>query len=435
VENQIIKQDIRALSLPSLKEAFVNMGEKPFRAQQVYEWLWKKSARSFESMSNLSKELRTQLEQHYVINAVSIQSYQKSKDRTIKNGFLLADGNLVEGVLIPNTDRMTACVSSQVGCSLTCKFCATGYMDRKRNLNADEIYDQVVLLNEQSTSFYDRPLTNIVYMGMGEPLLNYANVLQSIDRITAEDGLNMSYKRITVSTAGIAKMIRKLGEDEVKFNLALSLHAANDAKRNEIMPINESNNLEEMAASLQYFYDKTGTRPTLEYIIFKDFNDSLEDAAQLERFVRRVPSKVNIIEYNPTGDGLFERATESQLDLFSKYLEKKGVIVNIRKSRGRDIDAACGQLAGQAGIQGRGPGPVGLQPAHGWWRPRHRYAQGAGCRPAGSRSAGLVPDPAFASARPPPAPEVVQRDADRTDARRPASSRTPWRRAGSFRAA
>ena len=251
MENQIIKQDIRALSLPSLKEAFVNMGEKPFRAQQVYEWLWKKSARSFESMSNLSKELRTQLEQNYVINAVSIQSYQKSKDRTIKNGFLLADGNLVEGVLIPNTDRMTACVSSQVGCSLTCKFCATGYMDRKRNLNADEIYDQVVLLNEQSTSFYDRPLTNIVYMGMGEPLLNYANVLQSIDRITAEDGLNMSYKRITVSTAGIAKMIRKLGEDEVKFNLALSLHAANDAKRNEIMPINESNTLEALADALK----------------------------------------------------------------------------------------------------------------------------------------------------------------------------------------
>ena len=294
MENQIIKQDIRALSLPSLKEAFVNMGEKPFRAQQVYEWLWKKSARSFESMSNLSKELRTQLEQNYVINAVSIQSYQKSKDRTIKNGFLLADGNLVEGVLIPNTDRMTACVSSQVGCSLTCKFCATGYMDRKRNLNADEIYDQVVLLNEQSTSFYDRPLTNIVYMGMGEPLLNYANVLQSIDRITAEDGLNMSYKRITVSTAGIAKMIRKLGEDEVKFNLALSLHAANDAKRNEIMPINESNTLEALADALKYYYEKTQNPVTYEYIIFSGVNDEIEDARELVEFCAHIPCKVNI---------------------------------------------------------------------------------------------------------------------------------------------
>jgi 23S rRNA (adenine2503-C2)-methyltransferase len=345
VENQIIKQDIRALSLPSLKEAFVNMGEKPFRAQQVYEWLWKKSARSFESMSNLSKELRTQLEQNYVINAVSIQSYQKSKDRTIKNGFLLADGNLVEGVLIPNTDRMTACVSSQVGCSLTCKFCATGYMDRKRNLNADEIYDQVVLLNEQSTSFYDRPLTNIVYMGMGEPLLNYANVLQSIDRITAEDGLNMSYKRITVSTAGIAKMIRKLGEDEVKFNLALSLHAANDAKRNEIMPINESNTLEALADALKYYYEKTQNPVTYEYIIFSGVNDEIEDARELVEFCAHIPCKVNIIEYNPIALADFINAQEDKVESFADYLRRNGVITNIRRSRGKDIDAACGQLA------------------------------------------------------------------------------------------
>ena len=345
MENQIIKQDIRALSLPSLKEAFVNMGEKPFRAQQVYEWLWKKSARSFESMSNLSKELRTQLEQNYVINAVSIQSYQKSKDRTIKNGFLLADGNLVEGVLIPNTDRMTACVSSQVGCSLTCKFCATGYMDRKRNLNADEIYDQVVLLNEQSTSFYDRPLTNIVYMGMGEPLLNYANVLQSIDRITAEDGLNMSYKRITVSTAGIAKMIRKLGEDEVKFNLALSLHAANDAKRNEIMPINESNTLEALADALKYYYEKTENPVTYEYIIFSGVNDEIEDARELVEFCAHIPCKVNIIEYNPIALAEYINAQEDKVESFADYLRRNGVITNIRRSRGKDIDAACGQLA------------------------------------------------------------------------------------------
>ena len=345
MENQEIKQDIRALSLPSLKEAFVSMGEKPFRAQQVYEWLWKKSARSFESMSNLSKELRAQLEQNYVINAVSIQSYQKSKDRTIKNGFRLADGNLVEGVLIPNTDRMTACVSSQVGCSLTCKFCATGYMDRKRNLNADEIYDQVVLLNEQSTSFYDRPLTNIVYMGMGEPLLNYANVLQSIDRITAEDGLNMSYKRITVSTAGIAKMIRKLGEDEVKFNLALSLHAANDAKRNEIMPINESNTLAALADALKYYYEKTQNPVTYEYIIFSGVNDEIEDARELVEFCAHIPCKVNIIEYNPIALAEYINAQEDKVESFADYLRRNGVITNIRRSRGKDIDAACGQLA------------------------------------------------------------------------------------------
>lgn len=345
MENQNNKQDIRALSLAQIKEAFVAMGEKPFRAQQVYEWLWKKSARSFASMSNLSKELRAQLEAHYEIHALNIQSYQKSKDRTIKNAFRLSDGNLVEGVLIPNTDRMTACVSSQVGCSLTCKFCATGYMDRKRNLNADEIYDQVVLLNEQSTSFYDMPLTNIVYMGMGEPLLNYANVLQSIDRITAEDGLNMSYKRITVSTAGIAKMIRKLGDDEVKFNLALSLHAANDVKRNEIMPINESNSLEALADALKYYYEKTGNPVTYEYIIFNGVNDEIEDARELVEFCAHIPCKVNIIEYNPIALADYLNAQEDKVETFADYLRRNGVITNIRRSRGKDIDAACGQLA------------------------------------------------------------------------------------------
>ena len=345
MENQNNKQDIRALSLAQIKEAFVAMGEKPFRAQQVYEWLWKKSARSFASMSNLSKELRAQLEANYEIHAVNIQSYQKSKDRTIKNAFRLSDGNLVEGVLIPNTDRMTACVSSQVGCSLTCKFCATGYMDRKRNLNADEIYDQVVLLNEQSTSFYDMPLTNIVYMGMGEPLLNYANVLQSIDRITAEDGLNMSYKRITVSTAGIAKMIRKLGDDEVKFNLALSLHAANDVKRNEIMPINESNSLEALADALKYYYEKTQNPVTYEYIIFNGVNDEIEDARELVEFCAHIPCKVNIIEYNPIALADYLNAQEDKVETFADYLRRNGVITNIRRSRGKDIDAACGQLA------------------------------------------------------------------------------------------
>ena len=345
MENQNNKQDIRALSLAQIKEAFVAMGEKPFRAQQVYEWLWKKSARSFASMSNLSKELRAQLEANYEIHAVNIQSYQKSKDRTIKNAFRLSDGNLVEGVLIPNTDRMTACVSSQVGCSLTCKFCATGYMERKRNLNADEIYDQVVLLNEQSTSFYDMPLTNIVYMGMGEPLLNYANVLQSIDRITAEDGLNMSYKRITVSTAGIAKMIRKLGDDEVKFNLALSLHAANDVKRNEIMPINESNSLEALADALKYYYEKTQNPVTYEYIIFNGVNDEIEDARELVEFCAHIPCKVNIIEYNPIALADYLNAQEDKVETFADYLRRNGVITNIRRSRGKDIDAACGQLA------------------------------------------------------------------------------------------
>lgn len=321
------------------------MGEKAFRAKQVYEWLWQKSCTSFDEMSNLSKPLREKLRAHFTINAVSVQRAQRSADSTIKSSFTLADGNIVEGVLIPAPDRMTACVSSQVGCSLSCKFCATGYMDRKRNLHADEIYDQVVLIARQAQENHHQPLSNIVYMGMGEPLLNYANVLASIERITAPDGLHMAAKRITVSTAGIAKMIKKLGDDGVRFNLALSLHAANDQKRNEIMPINEQNSLAALAEALKYYYAKTKNPVTYEYIVFNDFNDELTDAKELAAFCKHVPCKVNIIEYNPIAFADFENAAADKIDLFAAFLRQKGIITNVRRSRGKDIDAACGQLA------------------------------------------------------------------------------------------
>ena len=345
IMEQIQKKDIRALSLLELRAVFLEMGEKSFRANQVYEWLWKKAAHTFEEMSNLSKELREKLNTHFNIHAVKINSSQFSADKTIKNTFKLHDTHLIEGVLIPTSERMTACVSSQVGCSLTCKFCATGYMDRKRNLNADEIFDQVVLINKQALENYNIPLTNIVYMGMGEPLLNYSNVLKSIDRITAEDGLNMSYKRITVSTAGIAKMIKKLGDDGAKFNLALSLHAANDEKRNEIMPINEQNTLVALAEALKYYFAKTKNPVTYEYIVFNDFNDSIEDAIDLAKFCKHVPCKVNIIEYNPISFASFINADEDKIEAFANYLKKQGINTNVRRSRGKDIDAACGQLA------------------------------------------------------------------------------------------
>jgi len=339
------KKDIRSLSLEELKTVFIENGDKAFRAKQVYEWLWKKSATSFEEMTNLSKATRELLDANFVINAVKVDDMQISSDRTIKNAFKLYDSNIVEGVLIPSTTRMTACISSQVGCSLTCKFCATGKLERLRNLNADEIYDQVVLIKNQAEQKYNTPLTNIVYMGMGEPLLNYKNVLESIHKITSPDGLNMSPQRITVSTAGVAKMIIKLADDGVRFNLALSLHAANDEKRNRIMPINESNSLEALAEALKYFYEKTETRVTYEYIAFKDFNDSLDDARDLAKFCKHIPCKVNIIEYNPIDDGEFQQTTPERLDAFAKYLENKNIIVNVRRSRGKDIDAACGQLA------------------------------------------------------------------------------------------
>lgn len=321
------------------------MGEQAFRAKQIYSWIWQKSCVDFEEMSNLSKPLRDTLKQAFTINSVRVRQEQRSSDNTIKSSFVLHDDHIIEGVLIPAPDRMTACVSSQVGCSLTCKFCATGYMDRKRNLNADEIYDQVVLIGKQAQTHYGQPLTNIVYMGMGEPLLNYSNVVKSIERITAPDGLNMAAKRITVSTAGIAKMIRKLGDDRVRFNLALSLHAANDSKRNEIMPINEQNSLRALAEALKYYYAKTKNPVTYEYIVFNGVNDDLTDAQELAAFCKHLPCKVNIIEYNPIAFADFENAAADKIDLFADYLRQRGITTNVRRSRGKDIDAACGQLA------------------------------------------------------------------------------------------
>jgi len=337
--------NIRELTFDQLSEAIAEFGEKSFRAKQIYDWLWNKSARSFDQMNNVPLSLRNKLAEKFAFTPICVAHEQRSNDRTIKYGFKLHDGHLIEGVLIPTASRMTACVSSQVGCSLSCKFCATGKLDRVRNLNADEIYDQVAIIREQSMAVYNIPLSNIVYMGMGEPLLNYANVLSSIERITAANGLGMSPQRITVSTAGIAKMITKLGDDEVKFNLALSLHAANDSKRDKIMPINEHNNLEVLSDALKYFYDKTGTRVTYEFIVFNNFNDSLKDAQELAEFAKHVPCKINLIEYNAIGDGVFEKARLDRLEVFKNYLESKNLVVNIRRSRGKDIDAACGQLA------------------------------------------------------------------------------------------
>jgi len=344
------QQDIRAISQDQIKSFLVEHGEQAFRAKQIDEWLWKKAAHTFEEMTNLSASTRAILKEHFVINAVQVAEKQVSNDRTIKSSFQTHDGKLVEGVLIPTASRMTACISSQIGCSLTCKFCATGRLERLRNLNADEIFDQVVHISRQSLEHYGIPLTNIVYMGMGEPLLNYSNVIKSIERITSPDGLSMSPKRITVSTAGIAKMIRKLGDDKVKFHLALSLHAANEEKRNHIMPINESNNLKELADAMRYFHQQTDVRPTLEYIIFKDFNDSLADAKELADFCRKFPTKINIIEYNPIDGGEFEKADERKTDAFKTYLEGRNLVVNIRRSRGKDIDAACGQLANKSEV-------------------------------------------------------------------------------------
>ncbi|MCY7329833.1 MAG: 23S rRNA (adenine(2503)-C(2))-methyltransferase RlmN, partial [Saprospiraceae bacterium] len=314
------------------------------------EWLWVKCATDFDAMSNLPKSLRERLKAEFTFHILHEDQVQHSQDGTIKSRWVTHDGHRIESVLIPvpADDRFTVCVSTQVGCSLTCKFCATGRMGRKRNLEAAEIFDQVVGVQRQSLAAFEHGLTNVVYMGMGEPLLTYANTMESIARLTAPvpEGLGMSARRITVSTAGIAKMIRKLADDGFRSNLAVSLHAANDQKRNEIMPINESNNLEALMQSLEYFYKLTKNRISYEYIAFERFNDSLEDAAQLVKLCRRhFPVRVNIIEYNPIDGGLFEKSDENRLNAFGAYLAREGVTVTIRRSRGKDIDAACGQLA------------------------------------------------------------------------------------------
>ena len=340
------KQDIRTLTSSELKEAIVGLGEKAFRAKQIEEWLWTKGAASFEQMSNLSKGFRERLDAAFELNRIEVADQQFSSDGTIKCAFDVRAGQVVEGVLIPTSKRMTACISSQVGCSLACKFCATGRLKLLKNLSAGEIYDQVEMIRDMAKEHYNQGLTNIVYMGMGEPLLNYRNVLESVDRITGKPGLGMSPKRITVSTAGIAKMIRKLGDDEVKFNLALSLHAAEDGKRNRIMEINETNDLASLRDALVYFHENTGTRVTFEYILLGGFNDDIEDARELARFAACVPCKVNLIEYNPIDDALFRKADAQKTDEFKDFLENKfNMVVNVRRSRGEDIDAACGQLA------------------------------------------------------------------------------------------
>ena len=297
-------------------------------------------------MTNLSKDLRNKLADNFSLPALVIDASQYSADGTVKSRFKTHDGHLVEGVLIPTESRNTACVSSQIGCSLSCRFCATGYMERKRNLDFDEIYDEVVLINQQTEKIYGKKLSNIVFMGMGEPLLNYKNLLKAIDKITSPDGLAMSPRRITVSTAGVAKMIRQLGDDKVRFNLALSLHAPNDQKRNEIMPINETNNIKALIEALNYFYQQTGNEITLEYILFKDLNDSIKDADELIRIFRQIPADlVNIIEYNAIDAANFQKPEQEKVERFMNHLSKNRVNATLRRSRGKDIDAACGQLA------------------------------------------------------------------------------------------
>ncbi len=342
------KRDIRALTKEQLRDFFVENGDRAFRGNQVYEWLWSKSLHSFDEMTNLSKPTREMLENNFVINHIKVDTMQKSNDGTIKNGIKLHDGLVVESVLIPTDKRTTACVSSQVGCSLNCKFCATARLKRMRNLNPDEIYDQVVAIDKQSRLYHQKKLTNIVFMGMGEPLMNYNNVLKAIDKITSDEGLGMSAKRITLSTSGVPKMIKKMADDEVKFNLAVSLHSAIDEVRTAIMPFNSTFPLDDLRESLEYWYAKTKRKVTYEYVVWGGINDTKKDIEALVRFCKYIPCKVNLIEYNSIDDPQFQQASEAAINNYISNLEMNDIVVNVRRSRGKDIDAACGQLANKS---------------------------------------------------------------------------------------
>ena len=343
MENQ--KIDIRKLSLTELEDYFLAKGDKKFRAKQVYDWLWKKSLKNFDDMSNISLSTREMLKENFIINHIHVDLMQHSSDGTIKNAVKLYDDKIVESVLIPTTKRITACVSSQVGCSLDCNFCATARLKRMRNLTPGEIYDQVVAIKEEAETYFQRPLTNIVFMGMGEPLLNYANVIEAIDKITSPEGLGMAPRRITLSTVGVTKMIRKMADDEVKFNLAVSLHSAINETRSRLMPINDSNPIEELAEALKYWYQKTKRKVTYEYVIWEGINDDEKHVRALAKFCKIIPSKVNLIQYNPIDEGEFRQAKQEAVDMYVRILEQNGIIAKVRKSRGQDIDAACGQLA------------------------------------------------------------------------------------------
>jgi 23S rRNA (adenine2503-C2)-methyltransferase len=340
-----MKKDIRSLSLKDLCSFFESNNYPSFRGKQVYNWLWSKSCFSFDEMTNISLQLRNLLKDKFVINHIKIDDIQKSNDGTIKNAVKLFDNLLVESVLIPVKNRTTACISSQVGCSLDCEFCATSRLKRIRNLNPDEIFDQASTINLQSKLYYHRPISNIVFMGMGEPLLNYKNLILGIEKITSKDGLGMSPKRITVSTSGITKLIIKMADDNVKFNLAISLHSAIEETRNKIMPFSKRFPLDELLDAVKYWNKKTRKIVTYEYIVWKEINDNMKDINALVEYCKSSPCKVNLIQYNKTDNPFYVAADDKIIDNYIHELEKNRIPVTIRKSRGKDIDAACGQLA------------------------------------------------------------------------------------------
>ncbi len=339
------KQDILSLSFVELSESMESLGEKKFRATQLYQWIWQKRTRSFDSMLNLPQSLRDQLKESFFFQTVKIAKHQKSSDGSCKFAFSLNDGNVVEGVLIPAKDRMTACISTQVGCGMQCSFCATASLGFTRNLSVGEIVDQYLVIDNYAKENGSAGISNIVYMGMGEPLMNYTAVMASIDRLTDPKAIGLAPSRITLSTSGVIKNIIKLADESFPCNLAISLHAPKDLLRSQLMPINKTNPIAKLSDALAYYHEKTGGRITIEYMLLNEVNDSIQNARDLADFTKRFPVKINVIEYNPHENAKYKKSNPQTMDAFVNFLKKLNLIVNVRYSKGRDIAAACGQLA------------------------------------------------------------------------------------------
>ena len=340
-----ISSDIRSLDIEKLERILLKQNFEKYRATQIFDWLSKGDTRSFDQMKNLPKDLILFLNSRFIINNVIIKLVTKSDDGTVKFLLSLCDDNIIEAVLIPSENRITACVSCQVGCSLDCDFCATAKIKRMRNLDFYEIFDQSMILNFESVKLFGRSISNIVFMGMGEPLLNYKNVLKAIEMICSKKGIGISKKKITVSTSGMSKIIKLLADNNAKFKLAVSLHSAIEKTRNDIMPFSKDFPLSELMDSLNYWYKKTKSKVTIEYLVWESINDNMDHIKSLVEFCKRVPSKVNIIEFNDIGYLKFKRAETSWIQKYIEILKINNIPVSIRRSRGEDINAACGQLA------------------------------------------------------------------------------------------
>lgn len=338
------RKNIRKIEDKELTAFLLDIGEKPYRLKQIHEWLWKKGVRDFDSMKNLPKKLIDELKNHFCFEELKAEQILVSSDGTVKFSFLTHDNKITEGVLIPSGSRRTACISTQVGCPLACSFCATGQSGFDRNLSFPEIFDELSIIKDYSIAVDGNSLSNIVIMGMGEPMLNLEATLKMIDTITSPNYWGMSPKRITLSTVGIIKGIYAFAEVNNGVELAVSLHNAIQEERLEIIPVAFANPIVQLSEALKYYYKKTGQRITIEYVLLKNVNDKIEHAEALAQFCKNFPVKVNIIEYNSTSLR-FKKSTNESLFIFEEFLKSKNIVVNVRKSRGEDIMAACGQLA------------------------------------------------------------------------------------------